>query len=270
MKNVIAVIILLLSNAAISQDTLQFKNGTAKVVQVSEIFSSEIKYYIFGELNSPLYIVNTQDLNKLILKNGQAHTFGDTNTNTKLDSIPVKNKIVKLKPSDFGHYISTSAGYCSAAPNLSDLGYWASYSFAYKSHLLTVTEAHSSSITNGTLLPGEQVFDGNYFGILLGESIRLKWLMCSASLGVGFTNLNISVRNNYSSYQTNTIFNGKNIISMPFEFKAFFTLPQNGIGIGFHLIKDVAGVTYNVPHKYDPLYFGFSVVTGFWNKTVTK
>jgi len=139
----------------------------------------------------------------------------------------------------------------------------ASYSLAYKSHLLTVTGGFNEFGMNNSYTSGYRT---NYISCLIGESIRYKHLMVSLSVGIASTSNIIYDINLYKFGANNGVIystEDRNI-TIPVELKAFL-LARNGVGIGIHLSENL-----NFPTKYSPFSACLSVVTGFWNKPKNK
>ncbi len=70
MKFVLVLFCLLVCRAAKSQDTLYYKTGNKPVVVLKEITPTEIKYLKFDMQDGPLFVVNKNDINKIVYKNG--------------------------------------------------------------------------------------------------------------------------------------------------------------------------------------------------------
>jgi hypothetical protein len=135
---------------------------------------------------------------------------------------------------------------------------FADISFAYKSHMLSLTAGNSFA---GTYLSNASGYSSNYLGILLGESVRFKHLMVSLSAGIASTNLYIPGMTFYKTH--NPIFGypvADRVTSFPVELKAFY-LASNFIGIGIHISENIVPIP-----KYSPFYAGLSIVLGFWNR----
>ncbi len=163
--------------------------------------------------------------------------------------------------SDFGLYFSAGIGGGSAY-GIGGLSALFSASFAYKSHLFTITRAGGIAPSGGS--QNSVYYQANYIGFLLGESVRFKHAMLSLSAGIA--NANFSAQ-----YQSPTAFTTNNyaqvswynFTSFPIEFKAF-VYARNGIGFGLHLSKNIMS-----PAQYSPFYFGVCIVGGYWNKPRT-
>ena len=163
--------------------------------------------------------------------------------------------------STFGHYFSIgigvaneykSAGYCGMV----------SYSLAYKSHLFSVTAAQSEI---GLRNSADGGYKANYIGALVGESVRLKHVMLSLSVGLACNDIIIIDPSLYEySVRSGVVYSNNHGISFPIELKAFF-LTSGGLGIGLHLSENIVTTP-----KYSPFYFGVSLVFGKWNKKSNK
>lgn len=166
--------------------------------------------------------------------------------------------------STFGHYISFGLGE-TKNDNLKGLNRLFSYSIAYKSHLLSFTFCDNKHLAYNSAQP---YYKANYIGLLIGESIRYKYLFCSISVGGAYSTIFISdpkliTYNNTSGYsQTNNL--SQNAITIPVEIKLFFHI-KNGAGIGAHFSENILA-----PSKYSSYYIGLSIVTGYWNKLKKK
>jgi hypothetical protein len=190
----------------------------------------------------------------------------------------------KWNVSKFGIYLSSGFGYphdykYGGLMPLQDIistyhitkfnGYYGSggvaklsrFSFAYKSHLLSITNGQSYA---GTYSPTPYSYSSSYYGLLVGESVRFKHLIISLSAGIAHTNLFIQ---GIPFYNTHTLIGDlfhhtyvDVFTSFPIELKAFY-LARNGIGVGVHISENI------VPYpKYTPFSACVSVVFGFWNK----
>lgn len=60
-----------------SQDTLRFKNGTYKVVKVTEITSGEVKYHRTDNPDGPLYVNYKSEIASVKYSNGQIDVFNE-------------------------------------------------------------------------------------------------------------------------------------------------------------------------------------------------
>lgn len=158
--------------------------------------------------------------------------------------------------------ISKVGVYLSAGSGLSGdyqiVGFSSLYSFsvAYKSHLFTITQANS--VTNNGGRDADQIQKTNYIGLLVGESVRYKHAMVSISSGVALSN--VYINSNWMPFQNNYDYKKQDVFSVPIEFKAFW-LANNYIGVGTHISKNIIPAAA----QFSPFYFGFSIVTGFWN-----
>ncbi|WP_157687327.1 hypothetical protein [Pedobacter psychrophilus] len=78
MKNLFTIIslaILFGTSATFAQDKIYKKSGEVLETKVIEIGTSEIRYKAFANLNGPNYVVNKQDVIKIIYENGKVETF---------------------------------------------------------------------------------------------------------------------------------------------------------------------------------------------------
>jgi hypothetical protein len=139
--------------------------------------------------------------------------------------------------SKYGIYFSLGLGASqinSLSQNVSkedDVGYILSSSFAYKSHVATVTYTGSGS---GSGLEEQSSFSNSYVAFLVGESLRQK--DCFISLSVGVANSEMSYRNVIQPYQyEDYFFKG---ISYPIELKDFIAANRT-IGFGIHMYENL-------------------------------
>jgi hypothetical protein len=164
---------------------------------------------------------------------------------------------IKKTVSDVGHYISAGVG-GGHAYGIGGLSAIFSYSIAYKSLIFTLTRAGSSVFSIGEI-GRNPYYTASYFGFLMGQTVRYKHFMMSLSVGVAGANIAVTTPDPNQFYgQIN--YNLKSVVSVPVEFKAF-VLANNGIGFGIHFAENMVS-----PLQYSPFYFGFSLVTGYWNK----
>lgn len=130
---------------------------------------------------------------------------------------------------------------------------------AYRSHVLNYSRFHGIDLPIGNL---DRIKLSHSF--TFGESFRDNSFLCSVSTGIAL--------NSYSGYTpipkgTNPVvydldeYKGKNVISVPIEFRAYF-LAINGIGMGgyvnFNFISN--------DHHTNYIYAGLNLVLGYWNK----
>ncbi len=73
--SIIAFTILFGMSATFAQDKIYKKTGEVLEAKVTEIGNSEIRYKAFANLNGPNYVVNKQDVIKIIYENGKVETF---------------------------------------------------------------------------------------------------------------------------------------------------------------------------------------------------
>ncbi len=85
MKPFFLIILFLNYSSLSSQDTLVYRNATKALVTLKEVTPTEIKYLKFEMADGPLYIVNKNDIEKIIYKNGMAESFA---VNTELLQTP--------------------------------------------------------------------------------------------------------------------------------------------------------------------------------------
>ena len=168
------------------------------------------------------------------------------------------NDTAKWNVSKFGHYFSV--GFGSGYDNgLAGLSLGASYSLAYKSHIVNMSYNYGGILGQGTTLTPS--YNTKSIAILIGESIRLRHLLVSFSVGISSTNMYVYDPSYYIySVRSGIIYSTAGGISFPIELKAFY-LARNGIGVGFHVCENIVTTP-----KYSPFYACLSVVTGFWNK----
>ena len=61
---------ILVSNHCFSQDTIYYKNATKSVVTVKEVSQKEVQYKKIELPDGPMYIVNKDEIEKIVYKNG--------------------------------------------------------------------------------------------------------------------------------------------------------------------------------------------------------
>ena len=169
-----------------------------------------------------------------------------------------KKDTAKWNVSRFGHYVSVGIG-PGQADGLGGLAIGASYSFAYKSHLVTFSYNYSGVADQGNST--NPTYSARSFGLLIGESVRYKHLFVSLSAGAAFTNMYV-YDPSYDIYlvRSGIVYSTSGRITVPIELK-FFYVARNGIGAGIHLTENIVSQP-----SYSPFSFCFSIVTGFWNK----
>jgi len=191
---------------------------------------------------------------------------GAENLNIRFDNRygPVHQTIkdtTKRTVSDFGHYFSIGIGVANEYKSAGFCG-MVSYSLAYKSHLFSVTAAQSEI---GLRNSADGGYKANYIGALVGESIRLKHILFSLSVGLACNDILIVDPSLYKySVSSGVVYSNNYGISCPIELKAFF-LTRGGLGIGLHLTENIVTTP-----KYSPFYVGVCVVLGKWNKKSNK
>lgn len=62
---------------ALSQDTIHFRNGSSIISKVLEISPIEIKYKKIENVDSPVYIINKEDVKLIKYKNGSIDSFAE-------------------------------------------------------------------------------------------------------------------------------------------------------------------------------------------------
>ena len=189
----------------------------------------------------------------LTFLNINAQSTDDIYFKTEKSNSDSSNSIVN----DLGMYFSAGFGrnYISSLPvNISELdvmGFIASASFAFKSHVASLTTTRSSSFNGG--LESQSTFENSYLALLFGESFRQK--NCFISLSIGIAESETSFLNNLGPHNFETYnFRG---ISYPIELKAFI-LANHVIGFGIHLY-------HNLDRKYSTSFISASIVFGSWN-----
>ncbi len=172
---------------------------------------------------------------------------------------PLEPDTSKSSVRKFGIYFSNGfgvSGIRSLPDNVSDLtilGLIVSNTFAYKSHLATITfTAGSSTFTGAT--ERESYFSNSYLAFLIGESLRFKYSLISLSVGVASSEM--SYRNVIDMHHSDS-YNNKGV-SFPVELKLFI-LAKHGIGFGVHLYN-------NFDKDYSTSFISAVIVAGIWNK----
>ena len=132
------------------------------------------------------------------------------------------------------------------------LGLNTSFSFAYKSHILSVSRCGVlSNIYGVELHPDDDWFYSSYKGGLIGESYRNKYFIVSLSAGLAYSNVSLHATKNKIYYY-------RDGISVPIELKAYGLL-YDGIGIGFFS-------SFNITPQHSTLFTYISIVIGHWNR----
>ena len=154
----------------------------------------------------------------------------------------------------FGYYFSTSAGIISIPfhGGLGAFGYHLGFSFAYKSHIVSLAHIIGRGISGGS--GKSDYYETWHSGILLGEALRRKHFFCSLSGGIAKT---VVWWYDGGSYHQEGDYRGT---SIPVEFKMFYH-SYNGIGIGTFISKN-----FVFADKYSPTSVMLSLVFGVWNK----
>ncbi len=169
----------------------------------------------------------------------------------------------KRTVSEFGHYFSAGVG-AGKEYGIGGAISLISYSFAFKSFLFSFTRGGGQTLFSGG---GDNAvyYRANYFGVLIGESVRFKNAMISLSAGVASSNIEIRYQDVTSKTPNHYIDSvSRGIASFPIELKVFL-LARNGIGYGIHLSKNIVS-----PYKFSPFYFGVCIVFGKWNNSRKK
>jgi hypothetical protein len=156
----------------------------------------------------------------------------------------------------YGFYLSAGIGGTSIK-DLNGLAFQLSGSFAYKTHLLSLSYMNCSTFDLFPSGENGNYMRGSYVGILFGEAIRKKNGMFSTSIGLASSEIRHDMFINtspYDGYYVSHVYTG---ISCPIELKGFL-LAYNVIGIGFHY-------SLNLTPGYCPSTFSISLVFGAWN-----
>lgn len=169
------------------------------------------------------------------------------------------NYYTKKTVSTFGHYGSMGYG-GGRVKGLAGVSLVASYSLAYKSHLITLTYNVVSHNVNSS--SHEPYYFTQYNGLLFGEALRYKHLMFSLSAGVAYSAVNYQYQYIYPIGGHNYFV--QNGISFPIELKALL-LARNGVGIGLYVSENIITTP-----KYSPFSFGGYYVFGHWNNRKKK
>jgi len=166
--------------------------------------------------------------------------------------------------SEFGHYVSFGLGGATdknVNEAMTGQSVFMSYTLAYKSHLFSMTHVGFGMLNYGG---GDRApyFGGGYYGFLIGESVRVKYLFFSLSTGIAYSNTTLRYPASDYVYGMNRF--DRQDVSYPIELKLFL-LARNGIGFGIHLSKNIIS-----PVNYSPFCWGVSIVFGKWNNPRVK
>ena len=262
------------------QDTIHFTNKTTQVVKVIDITEKAVTYNKYDNLTGPLYTADRNDIYCIKYANGITDWF-NTNiiqpahkVNSRFDNYyaswhqNIKDTTLSRKLSPFAVYLSAGigTGHIAQTINFADL---LNLTLAYKSHIISLSTAYNGYLLHGESEPGSSpyVWSG-YHGVTVGEAIRLKSLLFSATIGVASSYVQF-----YTYYWSGArlaqqySININKVVSMPIEFKLFYTAPFNGIGVGVFVCENILTLhQFSALSPYDSFYFGFSIVTGYWNK----
>jgi hypothetical protein len=156
--------------------------------------------------------------------------------------------------STIGHYFSIGTG-ATTNYTMPALDLLASYSFAFKSHLVSLSFAASNS--TGRHSSADPYNYTDYAGILIGESLRRKHFMFSFSGGISYSTICI---NDPAKEPRRLYYYRQGQLSVPLELKAFL-VARKWIGIGIQASENIIS-----PLKYSPFYCGLALVVGRWNK----
>jgi hypothetical protein len=154
--------------------------------------------------------------------------------------------------STFGYYFSVGAGAALISP-MAGAEVNGSCSFAYKSHIISLSGMRSGTLLNGGS-ENENWFNFSSYGILAGEALRMRHWLLSASAGIGNSDVKyhkvIHANHEYFDYSHRGV-------SMPAEIKLFFLASH--FGIGFQISTDLTA-------KYAPTTITMNMVFGTWRK----
>lgn len=73
--NKLIVLLFFVSFHLFSQDTLRFRSGEIKLAKVTEVGTTEIKYYDFHNLTGPIHIISKNDIKLIKYSGGVVDTF---------------------------------------------------------------------------------------------------------------------------------------------------------------------------------------------------
>lgn len=160
----------------------------------------------------------------------------------------------KVPPvSTVGHYVSVGTGLIIISP-MNEFALNGSYSYAYRSHLFSV-----SGITSGSLSGGgsyESWFNYSSIGLLAGESLRARHWLLSASAGIGIADMKYHREISNHNNNNDVDYRGTSA-SLPAEIKLFFLASH--FGLGFHFFTDFTA-------KQKPYAITANLVFGTWRK----
>ncbi len=102
----LTLLVLHISNALFSQDTIRFIDKTFKVVKVSEVGINEIKYHRFDNLEGPLYVSSKTEIESITYANGHTDSFKSsvqqapivTSTPINTYKAPISNEKIVITP----------------------------------------------------------------------------------------------------------------------------------------------------------------------------
>src|ERR1051325_2530086 len=77
MKFIFLIFLLALSFFVRAQDTLYRADGSKLIVKVTEISKNELRYKDYSNPDGPVYIVNKNEISKVVYQNGSSETFSD-------------------------------------------------------------------------------------------------------------------------------------------------------------------------------------------------
>lgn len=64
-----------ISSFLFAQDTLYRSDGTRQAVKIIEVHESQVKYKMSSKVDGPMYVVNKEDIKKIVYENGATDTF---------------------------------------------------------------------------------------------------------------------------------------------------------------------------------------------------
>lgn len=86
-----------------SQDTLFFKDKQKTVVLVKEVSQTEIQYKKIDLSDGPMYIINKNDIEKIIYKNGYVDVFTSQSAPAQEQSFTVYNNTANINTEKIGY-----------------------------------------------------------------------------------------------------------------------------------------------------------------------
>jgi len=84
-----------LASAAQAQDKIYRKNGKVVLAKVLELGTSDVKYKLFEEADGPVYVLEKEQITKIVLESGKTETF-QPNLKDPEAYVGQRNKAIKI------------------------------------------------------------------------------------------------------------------------------------------------------------------------------